>query len=132
MRGHAKIYQHFGRQSSRGEYRNNYRDDSYGRSRDRNSSRERSLLRNFSNRRNDRSTSNSRSRCPNLTESLEVPIIKTRSNFKKTLPIALNVSKIDSNLLTASNNLKDFIHQYTCKKEIFDLKGRYDNMALNN
>ena len=29
-----------------------------------------------------------------------------------------------------SSNLKDFIHQYTHKKEIFDLKERHDNMAL--
>ena len=68
---------------------------------------------------------------PNLTESLEFPIIKSKTTFEQTLPISLNVSKGDSNLLTASSNLKDFIHQYTCKKEIFDLKERYDNTALN-
>ena len=27
--------------------------------------------------------------------------------------------------------LKDFIHQYTCKKEIFDLEERHDNMDIN-
>ena len=53
---------------------------------------------------------------PNLRESLVIPIIKNKTTFKKTLPISLNVSKFDSNLLTASTNFKDFIHQYTCKK----------------
>ena len=27
--------------------------------------------------------------------------------------------------------LKDFIHKYKCKKEIFDLKERHDNMDTN-
>ena len=67
---------------------------------------------------------------PNLRESLEFPIIKSKTAFKQTLPISLNVSTFDSNLLTTSSNLKDFIHQYTYKKEIFDLKERHDNTAL--
>ena len=66
----------------------------------------------------------------NLTESLEFPIIKSKTTFKQTLPISLNVSKFDSNLLTASSNLKDFIHQYTHKKEIFNLQGRHVNTEL--
>ena len=40
------------------------------------------------------------------------------------------MSKFDSNLLKVSSNLKDFIHQYTHKKEIFDVKERHDNTAL--
>ena len=67
---------------------------------------------------------------PNLMEFLEFPIIKSKTTFKQTLPISLNVSKFDSNLLRASRNLKDFIHQYTHKKELFDLKERHDNTAL--
>ena len=47
---------------------------------------------------------------PSLTESLEFPIIKNETTFEQTLPISLNVSKFDSTLLTASNDLKDFIH----------------------
>ena len=39
----------------------------------------------------------------NLTESLEFPIIKSRTTFEQTLPISLNVSKFDSNLLTTSS-----------------------------
>ena len=67
---------------------------------------------------------------PNPTESLEFQIIKSKATFKQTLLISFNVSEFDSNLLTASRNLRDFIHQYTCKKEIFDLKERHDNTAL--
>ena len=67
---------------------------------------------------------------PNLTKSIEFPIIKSKTTFKQTLPISLNVSKNDSKLLTASSNLKDFIHQYTCKKEISDFKERHENTAL--
>ena len=50
--------------------------------------------------------------------------------FKQTQPISLNVSKFDSTLLTASDNLKDFIYQYTHDKEIFDLQERCDSMEL--
>ena len=41
----------------------------------------------------------------NLTESLEIPIIKKKTTFKQTLPISLNVSTFDSHLLTAPKNL---------------------------
>ena len=40
------------------------------------------------------------------------------------------MSKFDSDLLTVPRNLKDFIHQYNCKKEIFDLKERHDTTDL--
>ena len=66
----------------------------------------------------------------NLTASLEFLIIKKKTNFKQTLPISLNVSKFDSDLLTAPRNLKDFIHQYNQKKEIFDLNERQDATDL--
>ena len=55
---------------------------------------------------------------PNLTESLEFPIIKNKTMFEQTLPISLNVSKFDSTLLTASSDLRDFIHWYIHDKEI--------------
>ena len=67
---------------------------------------------------------------PNLEESPESPIIKSKTTFKQTLPISKSVSKFNFNLLTASSNLKDVIHQYTCKKEIFDLKERHVNTGL--
>ena len=68
---------------------------------------------------------------PNLTESLEFPIIKDKTTFEQTLPISLNISKFDSTLLTASNNLKEFINSYTNHKEIFDLQERHGNIELN-
>ena len=58
----------------------------------------------------------------NLTETIDVPILKNKNTFKpylQTLPISLNTSKFDSELLTAPKTLKDFIQQYNCKKEIF-------------
>ena len=66
----------------------------------------------------------------NLTESLEFPIMNSRTTSEHTLPISLNISKFGSNLLMASRNLRDFIYQFTHKKEFFDLKERHDNMAL--
>ena len=58
----------------------------------------------------------------NMTDSLRFPIIRNKTTFKQTLPVALNMSKFDSDLLTASKNLKDFVYQYNSEKEIFDLK----------
>ena len=68
---------------------------------------------------------------PNLTESLEFPIIMYKTNDEHVLPISLNISKFDFTLLTASSDLKDFIHWYTNDKEIFDLQERHDSMELN-
>ena len=65
---------------------------------------------------------------PNLTESLEFPIVRNRTIFKQTLPIFLNVSKFNSTLLTASRDLKEFINSYTSQEEIFDLQEMHDNM----
>ena len=55
----------------------------------------------------------------NLTELHELPILKNMTTFEQTLPISLNISKFDTSLLTAPKTLKDFIHQYEHKKEIF-------------
>ena len=68
---------------------------------------------------------------PNLTESLESPVIKDRTMFEQTLSISLNVSKFDQSLLTASSDLKECISSYINHKEIFDLQERHDNMELN-
>ena len=68
---------------------------------------------------------------PNLTESLEFPIIKDKTTFEQTLPISLNISKFDSTFVTASNDLKEFINSCTNHKEIFDLQERHGNMELN-
>ena len=70
--------------------------------------------------------------CPNLTESLEFPIIKNRTTFKQILPVFLNISKFDKTLLTASTDLKTFISSYTQQKEIFDLQQRRDAITKIN
>ena len=67
----------------------------------------------------------------NLTKMHEFPILKSKTTFEQTLPTSLNVSKVDSELLTAPRTLKDFIHQYKHKKEIFDLEERHDNTDKN-
>ena len=46
---------------------------------------------------------------PNLTDSLQIPLIKNRTRYKQTLPINLNVSKFYKSLLHASMDLKDFM-----------------------
>ena len=63
---------------------------------------------------------------PNLTDSLQIPLIKNRTTYEQILPITLNVSKFDRSLLHASINLKDFMNSYTKRKEIFDLQERHD------
>ena len=68
---------------------------------------------------------------PNLTESLEFPIIKNRTTFEQILPVSLNISKFDKTLLTVPANLKDFINSYARHKEIFDLQERHENMILD-
>ena len=67
----------------------------------------------------------------NLTETINVPTLKNKITFKQTLPISLNTSRFYSELLTVPKTLKDFIHQYNHKKEIFDLNKRHDNMDEN-
>ena len=67
---------------------------------------------------------------PNLTESLEFPIIRNKTTFEQTLPISLNISKFGPTLLTASSDLKEFINSYTNHKDIFDLKEWHDNMEV--
>ena len=62
---------------------------------------------------------------------LEFPILKNKTTFEQTLPISPNISKLDSDLLTTPRTLKDFIHQYKFKKEIFDLEEGHDNMDIN-
>ena len=42
------------------------------------------------------------------------------------------MAKFDSGLRTAPRNLKDFIHQYNHKKEIFDLNERDDKSIVTD
>ena len=57
-------------------------------------------------------------------------MIKNKTTFEETLPISQDISEFDPTLLTASNNLKEFINSYTNHKEIFDLQG-HDTTELN-
>ena len=68
----------------------------------------------------------------NLTETLEIPIIKNKTTFEQTLPISFNMYKFDSDLLTTPRNLKVSIHQYNHKKEIFDLNERHDTSVISD
>ena len=68
---------------------------------------------------------------PNLTVSLKFLTIKNKTIFEQILPIFLNISKFDSTLLTASSNLKEFIHWYINDKEIFDLQKGHDSTELS-
>ena len=61
----------------------------------------------------------------NLTDTLEAPILMDKTTFEQTLPIFLNASKFESELLTTPKMLKDFVHQYHHEKEIFDLQERH-------
>ena len=68
---------------------------------------------------------------PNLTESLQFPIIKNRTMYKQTLPNNLNITGFDKTLLHTPTNLKDFINSYTKNKEIFDMQERHETTIVN-
>ena len=68
---------------------------------------------------------------PNLTESLQFPLIRNRTAYEQILPINLDISGFDKSLLHVSTNLKDFINSYTMKKEMFDLQERHESTILN-
>ena len=65
-----------------------------------------------------------------LTGYLKFPILMNRTTFEQTLPISMNLSKFDSELLTSPMTLKDFVDQYHHKKENFDLQERHINTEL--
>ena len=62
----------------------------------------------------------------NLTEELGVLLPTNKSTSELTLPVFLNKSTFDDKLLSAPLTLKEYIAQYKCDKEIFDLKERHD------
>ena len=62
----------------------------------------------------------------NLTEELDIPILINKSTSEVTLPVYLNKSTFDDTLLSTPLTLKEYIAQYKCNKEIFDLKERRD------
>ena len=66
----------------------------------------------------------------NLTDSLQFPLLMNRTTFEQTLPLFLNLSTFDSELLTAPKMLEGIVHQFQHKKEIFDLQARHTDMEL--
>ena len=56
--------------------------------------------------------------------------MQRKTTFDQILPMTLNSSKFESTLLTASSDLKEFIHWYTNDKEIFNLEERHDSMGI--
>ena len=54
---------------------------------------------------------------PNLTESLQVLLIRNRTTYEQILPVNLSISGFDKTLLDASTNLKDSIYNYTMRKK---------------
>ena len=69
---------------------------------------------------------------PNLTDSLQIMLIKKRTTYEQILPITLSISEFDSSLLHVSTNLKDFIRHYTKRKEIFNLQERNESTSNTN
>ena len=69
---------------------------------------------------------------PIVTESLQVLLIRKRTTYEQILPVNLNISAFDKTLLHASTNLKDFIYNYTLRKETFDLQERHETTVLNS
>ena len=69
---------------------------------------------------------------PNLTESLEFPLIKNITTYEQALPITLNISGFDKILITAPTNLKDFMNNCARHKEIFDLQKRHETILNTN
>ena len=69
---------------------------------------------------------------PNFTESLQVSLIRKITTYEQILPVNLSISGFDKTLLHASTNLKDFIYNYTVRKEIFDSQERHETAVLNS
>ena len=61
-------------------------------------------------------------------ETLLFPILTNKTTSEHTLPIFLNDKRVNGNLLSAPQTLKDYISHYKQQKEIFDLKERHDTI----
>ena len=61
----------------------------------------------------------------NLTDALRFPILLNWTTHEQTLPICLQSFKFNPELLKSPKILKDFVHQFQCKKEIFDFQERH-------
>ena len=63
-------------------------------------------------------------------DSLKFPTLLNRTTYEQTLPISLKTFGFHSEVLRAPKMLKDFVHQFHHKKEIFYLQERYTNKEL--
>ena len=61
---------------------------------------------------------------------MKFPILLNRTTHRQTLPISLQSFDFNCDLIQASKTLKDFVSQFQCKKEIFDLQERHNNNGL--
>ena len=69
---------------------------------------------------------------PNLTDSMQLLLIKNRTMYEQILPVILSVPDFDKSLLHTSTNLKDFINSYTKRKEFFYLQERHETIFNTN
>ena len=63
----------------------------------------------------------------NLTDSMKFPVLLNQVTHEQTLPISLQSFDFDPDFLKTPKTLKDFLHQFWHKKEIFDLHKRHNN-----
>ena len=56
----------------------------------------------------------------NLTDSFNFPIFLGQTTYKQILPIFLQSLDFNPDLLKSPKMLKDFVHQFQDKKDIFD------------
>ena len=70
----------------------------------------------------------------NLTDSFKFPNLLNRTVYEQTLLFSLRPFDFNSELLKAPKTLKDFVHQFQHRKEIFDLQERHNdnNFILPN
>ena len=68
---------------------------------------------------------------PNLTKSLQLPLIKKWTTYEQILPVNLSISIFDKTLLHAFTNVKDFLNNYIRRKETFNSQERHENAILN-
>ena len=66
----------------------------------------------------------------NLTNSLQFTFLVNWTTHEQTLPISLQFFHFNPDLLKSPKTLKDFVHQFQQKKEIFDLQERH-NIGLD-
>ena len=62
----------------------------------------------------------------NLLKTLDITVLRYWTTQEQILPIHLETFEIYSSLLNASKTLKDFVHQFQCRKYLQDLREHID------